>query len=51
LVSAPPGRHHVNAVPDEKTEGGARMLMTNPLLIDRFDGAPGSFMVGTCSTA
>jgi len=27
------------------------MLMTNPLLIDRFDGALGSFAVGTCSTA
>jgi len=27
------------------------MLMTNPLLIDRFDGAPGFFVVGTCWTA
>jgi hypothetical protein len=51
LVSARPVRHHVNAVPDDKTEGGARMLMTNPLLIDRFAGAPGSFVVGTCRTA
>jgi len=51
LVSARPVRHHVNAVPDDKTEGGARMLMTNPLLIDRFDGAPGFFVVGTCWTA
>ena len=51
LVSARPVRHHVNAVPDEKTEGGARMLMTNPLLIDRFDGALGFFVVGTCWTA
>jgi hypothetical protein len=51
LVSARPLRHHVNAVPDQKTEGGARMLMTNPLLIDRFDGALGSFVVGTCQTA
>jgi hypothetical protein len=51
LVSARPVRHHVNAVSDEKTEGGARMLMTNPLLIDRFAGALGSSVVGTCWTA
>jgi hypothetical protein len=51
LVSARRARHHVNAVLDEMTEGGARMLMTNPLLIDGFDGARGSLVFGTRPTA